>query len=69
MGFPDVGSRSEEPFYFKDYSHVDVSRFIQDVDEFDWNPIYATLSVDERLDFFNETLRGVLYCSRLSEKR
>jgi hypothetical protein len=60
MRFPDVGSRSEEPFYFRDYSHVDVPRLIQDVAEFDWTPIYATPSVDEQVDFFQRGCAWIL---------
>jgi hypothetical protein len=55
LRFPDVGSQSEEPFYFRNYSLVDVPRLIQDVDEFDWTP---TPSLDEQVDFFNGAVRG-----------
>jgi hypothetical protein len=37
---------------------VDLPRLIQEVDEFDWTPIYTTPSVDEQVDFFNGAVRG-----------
>jgi hypothetical protein len=68
MRFHDVGSQSKEFFYFWDYSHVDVPRPREDVDEFDWTPIYTTPSLDKQVDFFNGAERGFFTIANWDQK-